>query len=69
MYFFVCGQAYGNQLTGSIPVALIQLTLLENLFLESNQLTGSIPPEIGSFMHLELLYLDNNQVCIDVLNL
>ena len=38
---------YNNQLTGSIPTKLGQLTHLESLNLNNNQLTGTIPTELG----------------------
>ncbi len=37
---------YSNQLTGSIPTELGNLSNLKSLFLEENQLTGSIPQEV-----------------------
>jgi hypothetical protein len=51
-----------NQLTGSIPPQLGNLTNLQGLYLSSNQLTGSIPAEIGSLAQLRRLYLDVNQL-------
>jgi Leucine-rich repeat (LRR) protein len=53
---------FGNQLTGSIPSELGNLTNLERLSLFGNQLTGSIPSELGNLSHLESLSLDNNQL-------
>jgi Leucine-rich repeat (LRR) protein len=37
-----------NQLTGSIPVALSELSNLVYMWLSANQLTGTIPPELGN---------------------
>jgi len=37
-----------NQLSGSIPVELGNLSSLEWLYLHSNQLSGSIPAELGN---------------------
>ena len=50
-----------NQLTGSIPPEIGNLTNLTYLNLGPNQLTGSIPPEIGNLTNLEGLRLNNNQ--------
>ncbi len=51
-----------NQLSGSIPTSLGNLTQLQNLWLNNNQLSGSIPPELGSLTNLQDLELDNNQL-------
>ncbi len=52
----------GNQLIGSIPPELGNLSSLETLYLSDNQLTGSIPPELGNLSSLETLYLSDNQL-------
>ncbi len=49
-----------NQLTGSIPPEIGNLTNLNYLGLYLNQLTGSIPPEIGNLTNLTWLDLGNN---------
>ena len=46
---------YDNQLTGSIPAELGNLTNLELLSLFNNQLTGAIPAELGGLTNLEVL--------------
>ena len=51
-----------NQLTGSIPPEIGQLTNLTTLELEYNQLTGPIPPEIGNLTNLTELRLEDNQL-------
>ena len=51
-----------NQLTGSIPPEIGNLTNLTSLGLYENQLTGSIPSEIGNLTNLTRLYLGSNQL-------
>ena len=46
----------GNELTGSIPPELGNLTNLIELILRENQLSGNIPSEIGSLTNL--IFLD-----------
>ena len=53
---------YGNQLNGSIPPALGNLTSLKYLYLYDNQLSGSIPPALGNLANLEQLNLYGNQL-------
>ena len=43
---------YSNQLTGTIPVELGNLSNLQYLQLYSNQLTGTIPVELGNLSNL-----------------
>lgn len=50
-----------NQLTGTIPSSIGNLTTLYDLDLSYNQLSGNIPPELG-IGYLEDLYLNNNQL-------
>ncbi|MCY3826478.1 MAG: hypothetical protein OXG10_03730, partial [Candidatus Dadabacteria bacterium] len=52
-----------NQLTGTIPAELGNLTsLTTRLRLDSNQLTGTIPAELGDLTSLDFLYLHSNQL-------
>jgi len=53
---------YNNQLTGSIPPEIGNLTNLTYLNLGNNQLTGSIPSEIGNLTNLTSLSLMINQL-------
>jgi hypothetical protein len=50
-----------NQLTGSIPPVISQLTNLEQIHLAGNNMSGNIPAEIGSVQTLEYLILHSNQ--------
>lgn len=51
-----------NQLSGTLPFELGNLSNLDWLQLYGNQLTGSIPSEIGSLNNLTLLDLGINQL-------
>ncbi len=51
-----------NNLSGTIPPELGNLTHLSNYFLNNNQLSGSIPPELGNLSSLEWLVLEGNQL-------
>jgi len=53
---------HNEQLSGSIPSEIGNLSYLKYLYLYSNQFTGSIPPEIGNLTNLETLDLKNNQL-------
>lgn len=52
----------GNNLSGTIPSQLGNLTYLRGISLEMNQLTGSIPSELGSLSQLQVLNLKSNQL-------
>jgi hypothetical protein len=51
-----------NDLSGSIPPELGNLSNITHLTLSGNQLTGSIPPALGNLTTLELLQLHSNQL-------
>ena len=51
-----------NNLTGSIPPELGNLTKLEGLDLSINNLSGSIPSELGNLTNLRILVLNSNQL-------
>ena len=50
----------GSGLTGTLPRALGELTMLETLDLAFNRLTGMIPPELGDLVMLKKLFLSGN---------
>ena len=52
----------GNQLTGSIPTQIGNLSSLRELYLQNNQLTGSIPTQLGNLSNLWLMFLGRNQL-------
>jgi len=51
-----------NQLSGTIPPEIGNLTNLQELTLSRNQLSGPIPPEIGNLTNLTKLDLSSNQL-------
>ena len=51
-----------NELNGTIPSELGNLTNLEELTLSQNQLRGVIPPELGNLTNLEVLDLYENRL-------
>jgi len=51
-----------NNLTGSIPPEIGNLTELDVLGLASNQLSGPLPVELGNLFNLTALGLSNNQL-------
>ncbi|KAG4086869.1 L domain-like protein [Neocallimastix lanati (nom. inval.)] len=53
---------YSNNLDGSIPPELGELSELIELNLSGNKLSGSIPPELGNLTNLQELVLENNNL-------
>ena len=51
-----------NQLSGTIPAELGNLTRLQDLVLDVNQLSGTIPAELGNLTSLASLFLGANQL-------
>ncbi|MGD2085380.1 MAG: fibronectin type III domain-containing protein [Candidatus Aminicenantes bacterium] len=51
-----------NQLIGTIPPELGNLSQLYYLYLNRNQLNGSIPPELGNLSNLVWFFLNRNQL-------
>ncbi|MYI28063.1 MAG: hypothetical protein F4064_08210, partial [Acidimicrobiales bacterium] len=51
-----------NDLSGSIPPELGNLTGLETLSLSGNALSGSIPPSLGNLTNLTRLSLYSNEL-------
>jgi len=52
----------GTSLTGSIPNEIMNLRLLQYLYLDNNELVGSIPAALWQMPSLENLYLDRNKL-------
>ncbi|MGK0363734.1 MAG: Leucine-rich repeat (LRR) protein, partial [Saprospiraceae bacterium] len=50
----------GNNLVGTLPSSLENLTFLENLHLSHNSLTGTLPASIGNLTNLVFLELNDN---------
>ncbi|KDO56172.1 hypothetical protein CISIN_1g0468601mg, partial [Citrus sinensis] len=51
-----------NELFGTIPPQISNLTNLTTLYFGGDQFSGNIPPEVGLMSHLELLHIDTNQL-------
>ncbi|MBZ5586965.1 MAG: leucine-rich repeat domain-containing protein [Acidobacteriia bacterium] len=51
-----------NNLTGSLPTTLGNLTNLQFFYLSTNKLAGSIPTQLGSLSKLQYLWLNGNKL-------
>lgn len=51
-----------NLFSGTLPVSIGQLALLEHLYLSDNSFTGIVPHEWGSLSSIEILEMQNNSV-------
>ena len=51
-----------NEMSGTIPAELGNLTSLEYLWFNRNQLSGPIPAELGNLTSLEVLVLNRNRL-------
>ncbi|OWM72024.1 hypothetical protein CDL15_Pgr017907 [Punica granatum] len=51
-----------NNISGSIPKEIGNITSLELLLLNGNQLTGPLPEELGYFPKLDRIQIDQNQI-------
>lgn len=55
-------QLNDNNLVGSLPASLSNLTQLRTLTLSNNELTGALPASLGDLAQLQVLNLGNNQL-------
>lgn len=51
-----------NNLSGELPPAIGDLTMLRNINLTDNQITGSIPAEMANLSNLRSVLISNNQI-------
>ena len=51
---------YDNNLTGTLPKSLKNLTSIYNLYLETNNLTGTIPEELSEMENLHVVDISRN---------
>lgn len=65
-YYVVGLNLVDNNLSGSLPTEIGDLTNLKELSLGSNHLTGAIPTSVGNLTALETLYLSKNTLAGEV---
>ncbi len=53
-------EVWGNNLSGTLPPEMANLTFMSNMSLSENNLTGPIPPEIEAMESIYQLYLGGN---------
>jgi Leucine-rich repeat (LRR) protein len=53
---------FSNQLNGTIPQNISQLTQLQNLTISSSDIHGAIPPEICDLINLKTLYFNGTKL-------
>src|SRR5687768_8413459 len=53
---------YYNNLDGTLPASIGNLSKLRSLQFAGNELRGEIPSSIGALKQLEIVYLDSNQL-------
>ena len=53
-------ELHDNNLSGTLPAELGNLTALQSLNLSANSLTGALPAEVGNLVNLQRLVLINN---------
>ncbi|MBO1351939.1 MAG: leucine-rich repeat domain-containing protein [Hormoscilla sp. GUM202] len=51
-----------NNLSGTLPSELGDLSNLQHLWLNNNSLSGTLPSELGSLTNLQVLHLDNDDL-------
>jgi Leucine-rich repeat (LRR) protein len=51
-----------NNLSGTLPSSMDDLTELNSIDLSNNGIGGSLPPELGNLDHLYQLYISDNQI-------
>jgi len=55
-------QLSNQNLTGTLPTSIGNLSALENLYLANNSISGGIPKEIGTMSSLQQLWLNSNSL-------
>jgi|GEM_PF-6559220 len=50
-----------NNLSGTIPSGILNLTTLSTLWLDDNEFTGTLPAALGDLQNLSFFWVDNNK--------